>query len=438
MPDYDKKTGSVGTLRIRDTGTLVEFWILCSSATTFNNTGVPWTGRVNGTNVSGNIKLPKGFSPIKVASYTAVGSQTVQFNMGASQTTSLGGPTSHSAAITRATVPPAPTWDGGGLEERTTTSMRIRFVGRGNGGSTITKWELQRSTTSNFSANVVTITSTGVSTVTGLTPGTRYYWRARGVNAVGNGAWTTTLTTDTLNVPVAPGTPVATDVTNQGFVLSWAAPADNRGATISGYEVWIATNNTFTQNVQKKATTAAVRTFTFTGLSSLTTYYIRVFAKSDNGNSANSGVRTVPTLDKPLAPGAITVAYPVPLSATLSWPAAVTQGSTLSGYVLQLATNSSFTEGLQTVSKSVAERSHTFTELLEATPYYARVRATSNFGDSPQSTTRSFTTGVAPDIDPVFLKVAGAWKRGELQLKVAGSWRRVQPWIKVSGVWRTL
>ncbi|QDP45526.1 minor tail protein [Microbacterium phage FuzzBuster] len=75
------------------------------------------------------------------------------------------------------------------VDQATTTSLRYIFSGTTDGGSPILEWQAQASTTSNFSANVITLGSTGNTTFTGLTPGNTYYFRARGRNAVGWGNW---------------------------------------------------------------------------------------------------------------------------------------------------------------------------------------------------------------------------------------------------------
>lgn len=65
------------------------------------------------------------------------------------------------------------------------TSAVVRFTFDGDqGGTAITRYRLQRATNSAFTQNVVTITSSGTSTITGLTPGTRYYYRALACNYV--------------------------------------------------------------------------------------------------------------------------------------------------------------------------------------------------------------------------------------------------------------
>lgn len=64
-------------------------------------------------------------------------------------------------------------------------SATVRFQGSAdNGGSNITGWKLQWATNSAFTTGVGTIGSTGTSTVTGLVPGTTYWWRAAGRNGV--------------------------------------------------------------------------------------------------------------------------------------------------------------------------------------------------------------------------------------------------------------
>lgn len=68
------------------------------------------------------------------------------------------------------------------------TSAFVQFTGSSdNGESAITGWRLQYSERPDFVGNVI-IESTGTSTVTGLTPGVRYYWRAIGRNAVSSWA----------------------------------------------------------------------------------------------------------------------------------------------------------------------------------------------------------------------------------------------------------
>lgn len=85
-----------------------------------------------------------------------------------------------------------------GIDEVTSTSFRYRFSGNGNGGSAITAWQTQIATNSAFTANAKIANSSGTTTFEDLTPGTAYWVRSRGVNAVGAGPWSSALSTTTL------------------------------------------------------------------------------------------------------------------------------------------------------------------------------------------------------------------------------------------------
>ncbi len=83
------------------------------------------------------------------------------------------------------------------LDEITSSSMRARFSGNDDGGSGIIRWELQHADNAAFTAATL-VTSSGTSTITGLPPSKTRYARARGVNAIGNGSWSSTVNAKTL------------------------------------------------------------------------------------------------------------------------------------------------------------------------------------------------------------------------------------------------
>ena len=106
-----------------------------------------------------------------------------------------------------ATAPPAPTPFSPPLDQITTTSMRYRFNSAGDGGSPITSWAAQYDTYADFRYGVI-IASSGTSVVGGLNPGTTYYWRSRGQNAIGVGPWSAVSQATTLP-SVPPGLSVS-------------------------------------------------------------------------------------------------------------------------------------------------------------------------------------------------------------------------------------
>ena len=198
MTDYNKATGNAGKLIIRDHGSTVEFLISCTDgATTVGSVG--WSGRINGTNVGGTVSLPAGFGTKSVGSWVAYGSQTVTFHMNATGTQGLGGPTDHSAAITRGTVPPAP-----GVvvaSEVDTDSAKLTWGKVPDMNPAVTNYGVYVSEKSDFSTHVYQgWESTRLTkTVTGLKPGTKYYTRARAQNNLGTGPYCATTNFTTLS-----------------------------------------------------------------------------------------------------------------------------------------------------------------------------------------------------------------------------------------------
>lgn len=183
----DKAVGNAGTLRITDDGSTVRFYVLCSDPSTSTG-GYSWYGTVNGVGVGGTVSLPSGFGSRLLGAWSVGSSQTVGLGQNDTGTWGLGGGATVYASIFRATVPPSPTPYS--PDQATPTSLRFRFQSRGDGGSPVTSWAYQYSTTANFSSgNSAVIASTGTSIVTGLNPATTYYFRARGQNAKGVGPW---------------------------------------------------------------------------------------------------------------------------------------------------------------------------------------------------------------------------------------------------------
>jgi len=115
-------------------------------------------------------------------------------------TYSLLGHTEFTYTLTMPTIPrnPPPPPDPLGLDQITRNSMRYRFSSTGDGGSPIIRWEFQYADNPQFSS-AKQQTSGGTSTVTGLKPGTEYWFRSRGVNAAGTGAWSTVVSARTLS-----------------------------------------------------------------------------------------------------------------------------------------------------------------------------------------------------------------------------------------------
>lgn len=148
-----------------------------------------------------------------------------------------------------ATVPAAPTPSPGTPDQITATTMRYQFNDAGNGGSPITRWDYQYSTSPTFaSGNSAFFSSSGTSIVTGLTPSTTYYLRSRGVNAVGEGPWSAIRSGTTL-AATAPGLMVNPSLDGQSAQVVLTPPPEMPSPTGYKLEYRIGTGTATVLNV---------------------------------------------------------------------------------------------------------------------------------------------------------------------------------------------
>jgi len=40
--------------------------------------------------------------------------------------------------------------------------------------------------------------------------------------------------------------------------------------------------------------------------------------------------------------------------------------------------------------------------------------------------------------NPVYIKIAGTWLKGQPWVKISGIWKQANAWVKVSGVWKQI
>lgn len=185
-------------------------------------------------------------------------------------------------------------------------------------------------------------------------------------------------------VPGAPTGLSAGTTTPSSVALSWTAPADNGGASITGYQVQYATDSGFTTGVGTQTFTGTSNQ-TVTGLTPGPTYWFRVRAQNSRGYGAySSSVSKTPALPAPTLTG-LTQNASGGLVATWSAPS-VTTG--LTGYRLQIATNSTFTTDLVNVDLGNV-LTYTRTGLAGGRIYYARVAARTAGGVNTYSASRN-------------------------------------------------
>lgn len=162
------------------------------------------------------------------------------------------------------------------------------------GGTPITGYVVERATSPAFDDAVVA-TPTGTSLqVTGLAKGTTYRVRVKAVNAVGESDYSPVALFETdITPPGAPGAPTVSDIAPTTATLSWSAPSDAGGSSITGYEVQRSTSPAFIGAVIVAAEDSPAN---LSGLLPGTTHYVRVRAVNEAGAGAWSPATSFLTL----------------------------------------------------------------------------------------------------------------------------------------------
>jgi hypothetical protein len=311
---------------------------------------------------------------------------------------------SHSITLTiprLQTAPPAPTTPS--LDQVTNSSIRAQFSSTGDGGSGVTRWDLQYAALSNFS-DAVTVTSWGTSTITGLQPNTTYYFRARGVNAIGTGAWSGAASARTSDVPGSFTSTVNTgQLTSTSARLDYTQPATN-GSAISAYEAEISTSSAFTSIARSQAGAGTLNTVTFPSLSRVTTYYARARVKNAYGWSPYSTTSFTTTGESPSAPSDYAATDIASTTAYFTLPTVADNGGLeLTGWKYALNTTPSDT-GATVVTSS--EYIAPFLQgLTQGTVYYLKMLVSNSLGDSAYGPWVSFTTRLDVPTSPTALAV---------------------------------
>jgi hypothetical protein len=211
--DHNRASGD-GTLKIRDYGGTVEFWVQ-AGYDNFHWENLSFSYTANGVTRNVDYDYPLGGDWKRVASVVVNTSQTVTFRLLESTgTQSLAGPTTFSVALDRDTVPAAP--DPPTFSSVGSTSVMVSFTDNSNGGASIDSRQIgyRKDTTT---APLISVSSDGSTLITGLTPGHLYYFWARVHNYKGWSSYSSSRSVVMLSVPPAPSSPVLSAITQNSL-----------------------------------------------------------------------------------------------------------------------------------------------------------------------------------------------------------------------------
>jgi len=218
--------------------------------------------------------------------------------------------------------------------------------------------------------------------VTGLTPGTTYYWRVRstdGTTVSGNSNAIITLT-----IPATPTANAATAFGQTGFTANWSLVAN-----ATNYFLDVASDAGFTSMVPGYNNLSLGSTTTSQIVSGLNsgTYYYRVRSSNAGGASPSSGTTTALTV--PSNPSTIAATAITATGFTANWNSS---GAGVS-YFLDVSTDNfaTFVSGYNNTNVG-AVSTLAVTGLSSGTSYQYRVRANNTSGTSGNSNTSAALT----------------------------------------------
>ena len=241
--------------------------------------------------------------------------------------------------------------------------------------------------------------------LTGLTGGTQYDVQLRAVNTAGDGPWSATMSGTT--TATRPGAPSLTATANgpTRIDLSWEAPQNTGGASITGYRIEVSENRSSWSGLVTNSRSTATG-YSHTGRTAGSTWHYRVSAINVIGVGAASNVATASTASADVA-GAPTIASVAgqDQSLNISWSApSQTGGSAITTYDLRHIQSDATSKAdadwtvVRRIWAGSGQLGYSLTGLTGGTQYDVQLRAVNTAGDGPWSATMSGTPIVTVSI----------------------------------------
>lgn len=289
-----------------------------------------------------------------------------------------GGTGTNSNVITFGTIPLNP------ISAAATSVGSTSFDANWNNSTGATGYKLDVSTASDFSTfvgayNNLDVLNVVTYSVTGLNPGTVYYFRVRSYNDYGTSANSGNISV--LTAPAAPTVNAATSIAANEFTANWST---STGA--NGYYLDVSSQSNFSSFLSgfNSKDVGNSTSYLIPSLSSGTTYYYRVKGYNTGGASSNSVSQSVVTL--PSAPSTAAASNITATAFDANWASS----TSATGYKLDVSTDplfgaGNFVSGYQ--DKDVGNvLTYSVSGLTAGTTYYYRVRGYNGSGTDGSST----------------------------------------------------
>ena len=175
-----------------------------------------------------------------------------------------------------------------------------------------------------------------------LQPNTTRYYRVAAINRAGNtGLWSDV--SDATTEAAVPGAPTGLRAVPDGvrgtdrIVLSWSAPGDDGGSSITGYRIWWRSTVTSDWVILVGSTGSTGTTYLHTGLAPASTQFYRVSAINSKGTGPSSNVAEGTTnAGAPGPPQNVRARGTGPKSILLAWDRPETDGGErITAYAIQ-------------------------------------------------------------------------------------------------------
>jgi hypothetical protein len=285
-----------------------------------------------------------------------------------------------------------------------------------------------------FTTPVMT-TGGGVTSVVvnSLTPSTPYFFVVRALDEAGNIDANTVEKSATTNpdvtAPTFAGVATFVPTSPSTALVTWSPATDNVDPSSAiVYEIYLATAPGGEPLLPTVTTAAGATSYTLTGLTPATTYYVIVRARDTRGNVDTNTVEKSATLGADTTPptfgGATGVTGGTSTSLTVNWLAAsdaVTPASAIKYYVcMSTLAGSCSSSFVPTGAAVTGVLSRTFTGLTPTTTYYFVVRAEDAAGNRDVNTVEVSGVTVNDAVPPVFGGLTSA--SGSSPTSVTLSW----------------